>query len=171
MSSQVIMPHYSILSSVNGIDLLFTRCYSSKFYVSYRNNRVILTIPTVRDIFNYGKKAPQTCFILFRNVIQDSVTSLNLRIERQDLSKHCSNFWKQLKVADMQLIDEFKRVARLAAQNLYSEIRIVNVNINYSVAAPVRRPIMIDAKNDDEGLQDLLRDLFVEVLPSPFLHD
>ncbi|RIB22061.1 hypothetical protein C2G38_2076617 [Gigaspora rosea] len=165
------MTYYSLLSSVNGVDLLFTRCDYSEFYVSYRNNHVILSIPTERDILNYGKKAPQTCFILFRNVIQDSVTSLNLRIERQDLSKHASNFWNQLKVADMQLIDEFKRVAKLAAKNLYSEIRIVNVNINYSVAAPVRRSIVIDAENDDEGLQDLLKDLFVEVLPTPFLHD
>ncbi|CAG8718155.1 3080_t:CDS:1, partial [Dentiscutata heterogama] len=99
----------------------------------------------------------------------DSVTALNLRIERQDLSKHAGNLWKQLKSIDLQLIEEFKRVARLAAQNFYSEIRIINVNVNISVA--VRKQIINTNIDDNEGLQELLQDLFAEILPLPLLHE
>ncbi|CAG8647749.1 10632_t:CDS:2, partial [Dentiscutata heterogama] len=96
---------YSIHSNVNGVDINFIKCDCGQFYISFRNNRAIFTIPT------------------------DCVTALNLRIERHDLSRHAGNLWQQLKTVDTQLVDEFKRVAHLVAQQCYSEIRIINVNI------------------------------------------
>ncbi|CAG8487687.1 17734_t:CDS:2 [Racocetra fulgida] len=130
---------YSILSTVNNVTLQFTRCDC----------------------------APQTCFILFRNVIQDCVTSLNIRIERHDLSRHASNLWNQLKQHDAHLIDEFRRVARLAAQQFYSsQIRIINVNIPVAIRPQTNAPIPID----DENLQKLLRDLFPDTLPPQDFH-
>ncbi|CAG8567201.1 19988_t:CDS:1 [Cetraspora pellucida] len=156
---------YSISSSVNGFDLQFTRCDCGQSYISFKNYRVNFTTATVRN----NGRSPQRCFILFRNVLQDSVTSLNLKIERQDLSKHASNLWKQLKSIDIPLIDEFKRIAHLAARQFYSsEIRIINVTVqNTSVAV---QPIVINTEND-EGIQELLKDLFPETLPVSFLHD
>ncbi|CAG8585946.1 28379_t:CDS:2 [Dentiscutata erythropus] len=144
---------------------------------------VVFTIPTVQNInLNNGRRAPKTCFILFRNAMLDCVTALNLRIERQDLSKHATNLWHQLKTQDIQLVDEFKRVAHIVAQQCYSEIKTINVNIpvaeiktinaNIPVAVHAHPPIppSID-DNDNEGLQELLEDVFAEVLPPPFLHD
>ncbi|RIB06160.1 hypothetical protein C2G38_2116771 [Gigaspora rosea] len=170
---QPIMPTllpspYSILSNIKNIVLQFTRCNCGQVYVCFRNNRVIFTIPTVRNALNNGRsrKAPPTCFILFRNVIQDCVTSINLRIERHDLSKHAGNLWRQLKTVDKKLIDEFQRVARLAAQQFYSErIRIINVNV------PVTVNTTINDETDFKDIQELLNDLFVEALPLPFFHN
>lgn len=158
---------YSIFSNIKNIALQFTRCNCGQFYVCFRNNRVIFTIPTVRNALNNGRRAPPTCFILFRNVIQDCVTSINLRIERHDLSKHAGNLWRQLKTVDKSLIDEFRRVARLAAQQFYSaEIRIINVNVPVTVKTP-----NINDETDFKDLQELLNDLFVEVLPHPIFHN
>ncbi|CAG8796995.1 16530_t:CDS:1, partial [Dentiscutata erythropus] len=98
----------------------------------------------------------------------DSVTALNLKIERQDLSKHASSLWNQLKSMDLQLIDEFKRVANLAARNFYSEIRIINVNIN---PVAVHKQVINTNTDDNEGLQKLLKDLFAEALPPSHLHE
>ncbi|CAG8732409.1 105_t:CDS:2, partial [Cetraspora pellucida] len=67
--------------------------------------------------------------------------------------------------------DEFRRVANIAAQQFYSEIRIVNVNMNIpvmnipvmNIPATVRPPTNIPIKiNDDENVRELLRDLFAE---------
>ncbi|CAG8583968.1 6763_t:CDS:1 [Cetraspora pellucida] len=171
---------YSIVSTVNNVTLQLIRFDCGQIYLCFINNRVIFTIPTVRYLLSNGRRrASQTCFILFRNVIQDCVTALNLRVERHDLSRHAGSLWNQLKNCDILLIEEFRRVANLAAQHFYSEIRIVNVNMNIqfmnipvmNIPATVRPSTNIPIKiNDDENVRELLKDLFAEVLPPPDFH-
>ncbi|CAG8687998.1 20413_t:CDS:1 [Cetraspora pellucida] len=154
-------------STVEKLTLIFVLhnfAHNFVYYVEYVGRHVLFKIPSVDDALKIGKgtKIPPTCFILFRKIIQGCVTSLGLRIQRKNLSKHVKNIWNDQKTKNPKLEEDFKLIAHMASKKFYSSRLRVKIHCQPKKIDVSEQSINNANLNnsEDPALYGLIDDLF-----------